>query len=190
MARAHGTFIAENMKVFSKVSANEVMGRHLHKLVQVTKVVSIVSRVEALEAENSKLKKDLIVAMGEANTMKEKLKAMGDDLMTECQLMVEKEEWLLTTKEKIKTIAAKAVEAFQQTNEHNTLLFSWYFKGFELLRCYLVKHSVGMDLENLDLEEVDREMAADEASQSTALEGDAPEIAPTPPTNDDVANDA
>ena len=38
-----------------------------------------------------------------------------------------------------------------------------------------------MDLENLDLEEVDKEMAADEASQSSTLEDDAPENAPMPP---------
>ena len=57
------------------------------------------SRVEALEAENSKLKKDLIVAMGEANAMKEKLKVMGDDLRAECQLMVEtSSSWRLRRK--------------------------------------------------------------------------------------------
>ena len=38
--------------------------------------------------------------------------------------MVEKEEQLLVAKEKIKTIAAKAVEAFQQIDENNTMLFS------------------------------------------------------------------
>ena len=38
------------------------------------------SRMEALEVENSKLKKDLIVAMDEASTIKEKAKALGDDL--------------------------------------------------------------------------------------------------------------
>ena len=70
------------------------------------------------------------------------------------------------------------------------MLFSWYFKGFELLRRDLVKHPVGMDMENLDHEEVDREMAADEASQSTMLEGDAPETTPAPPANDDIANDS
>ena len=44
-----------------------------------------------------------------------------------------------------------------------------------------------MDLENLDLE-VDKGMSADEASQSTALEGDAPENTPLPPpVGDDVA---
>ena len=70
------------------------------------------------------------------------------------------------------------------------MLFSWYFKGFELLRRYLVKHPTRVDLENLDLEEVDKEMATDEASQFVAPEGDAPESAPLPPTNDDVATDA
>ena len=52
------------------------------------------SRVEALEAENSKLKKDLISAMDEANTVKEKIKVMGGDLRVERQLTVEKDEQL------------------------------------------------------------------------------------------------
>ena len=148
------------------------------------------SKVEALEAENSKLKKDLIVAMDEANTIKEKAKTLGDDLRAERQLILEKDEQLLAMKEKIKTVAAKAVEAFQQIEEYNTVLFSWYYKGFELLRRYFVKHPTGVDLENLDLEEVDKEMAGDEASQSTALEGDAPESALLPPTGGDAVTDA
>ena len=44
-----------------------------------------------------------------------------------------------------------------------------------------------MDLENLDLEEVDKEMAIDKASQSTAFEGGALESAPPPPIGDDIA---
>ena len=62
------------------------------------------------------------------------------------------------------------------------MLFSWYYKVFELLRRYLVKHPSGVDLE-----EIDQEMAADEASQSTALVSDAPENAPLPPPNSDDA---
>ena len=42
-----------------------------------------VSRLKALEVENSKLKKDLIVVMNEANTIKEKAKALGDGLRVE-----------------------------------------------------------------------------------------------------------
>ena len=69
------------------------------------------------------------------------------------------------------------------------MLFSWYFKGFELLRRYFIKHPFGVDLENLDLKEVDTEMAAIEASNSTTPDGDAPESAFPPPTGDDaVAN--
>ena len=64
------------------------------------------------------------------------------------------------------------------TDEYNTVLFNWYFKGFELLRRYLVKHPFGMDLGKLDLEEVDQEMATDEATRFSATETDAPEGAP------------
>ena len=101
--------------------------------------------------------------MDEANTLKEKVKTLSDDLKVEKQLTLEKDEQLLTAKEKLKTIAAKAVEAFQLSDEYKTVLFNWYFKGFELLRGYFVKHPTGVDLQNLDLEEVDKEMAADEA---------------------------
>ena len=93
-------------------------------------------------------------------------------------------------KEKIKTIAAKAIKAFQWTEEYNTMLFSWYFKGFELLRWYFIKHPTGVDLENLDLEEVDKEMVADEAFQSTTPKGDASESAPLPPVDDNAATNA
>ena len=77
----------------------------------------------------------------------------------------------------------------------------WTFKGFELLRRYLVKHPSGVDLGKLDLEEVEQEMAADEAAHSSATETDAlesapaneaPESAPAGDTraNDDVVADA
>ena len=75
----------------------------------------------------------------------------------------------MEAKEKLKTIAARSVEAFQMTDKYNTVLFNWYFKGFELLRRYLIKHPFGVDLETLDLEEVDQEMIANEAVQPLPL---------------------
>ena len=89
----------------------------------------------------------------------------------------EKDKQLAAAKERIKGIAAKAIEGFQQTEEYNIVLFSWYFKGFELLRRYFIKHPSEVDLEKLDLEEVDKEMVIDEAAQSLATETDAPENA-------------
>ena len=61
-------------------------------------------------------------------------------------------------------MAAKVVQAFQQTEEYNTVLFSWYYKGFKLLRQYFVKHPSGVDLQNLDFKVVDKEMGIDKAS--------------------------
>ena len=89
---------------------------------------------------------------------------LEDDLRVERGLTQEKDEQLLSAKEKLVTIAARSVEAFQTTDEYNTVLFSWYFKGFELLRRYLVKHPSRVNIESLDLEEVDKEMALDEAA--------------------------
>ena len=83
------------------------------------------SRMEALEVENSKLKKDLIVAMDEANISKEKAKTLSDDLKAQWQLTLEKDEQLLAAKKKLKTIVAKAIKVTQQTDEYNTVLFSW-----------------------------------------------------------------
>ena len=49
-------------------------------LTQEAKVASAMSRMEALEEENSKLKKGLIVSMDKANTLKEIAKTLSDDL--------------------------------------------------------------------------------------------------------------
>ena len=149
-------------------------------------MASLTSRMKALEGENSTLKKKLIESMHEVNTLKESSKTLAEDLRAERQLTLEKDEHLMVAKEKLKTIAARSIEAFQQTDEYNTVLISWYFKGFELLRRYLVKHPTGVDLQNLNLEVVDQEMAIDEAAQSSTLEDNVAEKAPT---DDAIAGD-
>ena len=127
-----------------------MLGESLHiaseYLTQEDKVASLTSRMEALEGENSTLKKKLIESMHTVNTLKESSKTLADNLQAKRQLTLEKDEQLLVAKEKLKTIAARSIEGFQQTDEYNTVLFSWCFKGFELLRRYLVKHPTGVDL--------------------------------------------
>ena len=67
-------------------------------------------------------------------------------------LVKQRDEQLVAANQKVKSTMAKAVHAFQLTNEYNTILFGWYFKVFELLRRYLVKHGPKIDLEDLDFE--------------------------------------
>ena len=75
-----------------------MLGESLHityeYLSHEAKIASAMSRVEVLEAKNSKLKKDIIVVMDETNTIKEKAKVLGDDLRAEWQLTLEKDEQL------------------------------------------------------------------------------------------------
>ena len=75
-------------------------------------MASLTSKMEAMEAETSKLKQSPIDSMGEANTLKETVKALSDDLRVEHQLTLEKDELLLGVKESLKRIAARFVEAF------------------------------------------------------------------------------
>ena len=53
-------------------------------------IVLSTSKMEAMEAETSTLKQNLINSMGEATTLKEKVKALSDDLRAERQLTLEK----------------------------------------------------------------------------------------------------
>ena len=99
-----------------------MLGERLHitseYLTQEAKVASLTSRMEAFESEYSTLKKKLINSMDEANTLKEKVKTLNDDLKAERLLTLEKDEQLLGAKEKLKTIATRSIKAFQQTNEY------------------------------------------------------------------------
>lgn len=135
------------------------------------------SKTEALEAECSKLRKELILAMDTRNTVKEQAKALAEKLRAEKVLLVQKDDQLQMANQKIASAGFDAVQAFQLTEEYNIVLFSWYFKGFELLRRYLTKHNPEVNLENLDFKEVDKEIKADEVAKATAVivEGDAPE---------------
>ena len=93
-----------------------MLGESLHiafeYLIQEAKVASLTSRMEALERENSTLKKKLIESMHKVNTLKESSKTLADNLQAKRQLTLEKDEQLLVAKEKLKTIAARSIEGF------------------------------------------------------------------------------
>ena len=57
------------------------------------------------------------------------------------------------------------------------------------MRRYLVKHPTGVDLQNLDLELVDQEMATDEATQSSTSKDNAAEKTPVDDATATVVGD-
>ena len=136
------------------------------------KAVMANSKVEVLEAEASGLGKDLITAMDVNNTSKKQIKSLTEHLELEKLLVKQKDKLLVSLGQRMKAAVAKAVHAFQTTEEYNAILFQWYFKRFELLRRYLIKHSPGTDLEELDFEVVNKEIEADEAAQAATSTGE------------------
>ena len=105
-----------------------MLGESLHLtseyLASEAKVESARSHVTTLEAENSKLKKELIVAMNDANLAKKKLRTLTKEFKVKRELTKEKDEQLAAVRERAKGLTAKAIKDFQQTEEYNTVLFS------------------------------------------------------------------
>ena len=98
-------------------------------LTQGEKVVVAGFKAKALEAESSKPRKELIAAMDEGNSAKEKVKVLIEELRVEKLLTVQKDEQLHVANQKVKIVVAKAVQAFQLTKKYNIVIFSWYYKG-------------------------------------------------------------
>ena len=149
------------------------------------KAVVANSKVEALETEASSLRNDLGVAIDALNASKEKTRVLIEQLEFEEQVVKQKDDLLANAGQRMKIAVAKAVTAFQTTEEYNTILFQWYFKGFELLRRYMIKHGSGVDLENLDFEAVDKEIEEDEAAQASAQTAASTGIEPSQADKDD-----
>ena len=94
----------------------QVLGESLYitleYLASEAKVEFARSHALSLEAENSKLRKELIAAMDDANQAKEKLRTLTDELRVEWELTKEKDEQIAAARERAKGFAAKAVEGF------------------------------------------------------------------------------
>ena len=115
----------------------KVLGETMHITTQYLankeKAVVANSKVEALETEASGLWNDLGAAMDALNASKEQAKVLTEQLESKKQLVKQKDDLLVSAAQQMKIDVAKAVTAFQTTEEYNTILFQWYFKGFELL---------------------------------------------------------
>lgn len=70
------------------------------------------SKVDSLEAENSTLRKELILAMDSGNKMKEQVKALNDNLKAKKMLTKQKDEQLQAVKREASVAGENVVQAF------------------------------------------------------------------------------
>ena len=127
------------------------------------------SKIESIEAENSKLRKDLIKAMDEANKAREKVKELSEELKVEKMLVIQKDEEVQATLLRIDSEREKVIQNFKKSDHFSDLQFIQYYKGFELLCRWMMKyHNQAVDFSNLDFEAIDTEILADEAREQEA----------------------
>ena len=120
------------------------------------KVVVANSNLESVEAKISKLRKDLISAMDETNKANEKKKReLIKALCVEKALVVQKDEEIQVALLRTDAKKDKVIQKFMQSEQFFDLQFIQYFKGFELLRRWTMKHhSLVVDFSNLDFEKI------------------------------------
>ena len=90
------------------------------------------SKVDLIEAESSKLRKDLIEAMDQLTKAKEKVKDLKDALKVEKKLVIQKNEEIQAALLKTNEEREKVITKFLESNRFSDLQFVQHFKGFEL----------------------------------------------------------
>ena len=98
------------------------------------------SKAESAEVESSRLRKDLVEAMVQAVKSKEKANELKKALKVEKKLVAQKDDELQAALLQTTEARDKVLAQFQESNHFSDLLFSQYFKGFELLRRWMLKH--------------------------------------------------
>ena len=130
------------------------------------KVVVANSKVESVEDESSRLRKDFIKAMDEATKAKGKIKELNEVLKVEKLLVAQKDDEIQAALLRIDEEREKVIDQFLKFERFSDLQFIQYYKGFELLHRWTMKHhSQAMDFSNLDFKAIDTEALADEANE-------------------------
>ena len=96
------------------------------------KVVVANSKVDLIEAERSKLRKDLIEAMDQVMKAMEKVKDLKDALKVKKKLIIQKDEEVQAALLKTNEEREKVITKFLESNRFSDLQFVQHFKGFEL----------------------------------------------------------
>lgn len=116
------------------------------------KLVMANSQAEATKAESSKLRKDLIEAMGEANNAKTKLKEVFDEQRTGKMLVIQKDEEIQSAMLKLNSEHEKVVAEFLSSKD--LLNYHW-----------IMNHHIEFDYSNIEFEAINKEIMADEAAK-------------------------
>uniref|UniRef100_A0A7N2RB25 Pentatricopeptide repeat-containing protein n=1 Tax=Quercus lobata TaxID=97700 RepID=A0A7N2RB25_QUELO len=97
---------------------------------------------------------------------KEKVKELKEALKIEKKLVIQKDEEVQAALQRTNEEHEKVIAKFLESDHFSDMQFEQYFKGFELLRHWMMKHySHVADFANPDFEAIDIEILADEVNE-------------------------
>nr|POE85145.1 hypothetical protein CFP56_55370 [Quercus suber] len=114
--------------------------------------------------------------MNEQNEANQRVKELTEFLRMEKALVIQKDEEIQAALMKTDEERENVIQKFKQLEEFSDLQFLQYFKGFELLRLWTMKHhSLAVDFSSLDFEKIDTEVLEDEAKELEEAKSGVPE---------------
>ena len=124
------------------------------------------SKVESVDVESLRLSKDLIEAMGEPTKAKGKIKELNEVLKVEKLLVAQRDDEIQVALLQTDEEHEKVIDQFLKSERFLDLQFIQYYKGFELLCRWTMKHhSQAVDFSNLDFKAIDTKVLVDEAKE-------------------------
>ena len=124
------------------------------------------SKVDSIEAESTKLRKGLIEAMDQSTKSNEKVKELKEALKVEKNLVIQKDDEIQAALLKMDEEHEKVIARFLESDRFSDIQLKQYFKGFELLRKWMMKHQSHVaDFASLDFEAIDIEILPNEANK-------------------------
>ena len=104
--------------------------------------------------------------MNQSTKAKKRVKELKEALKVEKKLIIQKDEEVQSTLLKTDEEYEKVIAKFVESDRFSNIQFEQYFKGFELLRRWMIKHhSHVANFANLDFEAIDIEILVDEANE-------------------------
>nr|POF23881.1 hypothetical protein CFP56_23701 [Quercus suber] len=175
MQKAHDVIFVEDLEPLMGKPSSEVMSSHVRKLMQVLgeslyisgkyldynkKLIEAQSRIASLSIENESLTIQVSTLVDKVKKGEDHLKTLEENIDTEKASSKLKDKQIDEALMKVDKACFEAVEKFKDSDKFLDKLYDYYVDGFELFRKYL-KHHLEMDLSQLDMEEVEKEVLED-----------------------------
>jgi len=132
------------------------------------KYVLAQSKVESVSFKNAFLVEQVTKLTADLVKAQDCLSVLEKDLKTEKTFCALKDKQLEAALGKIEEAQTQAMTNFKNSDEYDDKLCALYVEGFDLVRAYVKKHHLEIDLSTLDIEKFEIEIVADQAATAQA----------------------